>query len=78
MSAARARTEFASARRGIKPVAADAMEGGLAPLPLKAGVIAAIIPEPERQENHRDERAVDDGGGGQSEHGGNINKNAPK
>jgi hypothetical protein len=46
------------------------MKGRLAPLPLKPAVIATVIPQPQPNERHSDNHAVDDGTGSKIKHEG--------
>src|ERR1043165_9101255 len=69
VAAFRAFAQLGARRRGIKRVAANAVERRLAPLDLEAPMIAAVIPKPEPEKNHPDQRAIDDGGRGEIEHG---------
>jgi hypothetical protein len=63
--ATRALTELGADGRSIKLIAADAVEGGLAALPLEAEVIATVIVIPQREEPGGHEHAVENGAGGE-------------
>ncbi len=69
MAALGARREGGAGRAGEKGIAADAVERPAPPLRLERAMIPAIIPEPESEEARADECAIDDGGGGEIEHG---------
>jgi hypothetical protein len=45
---------------GVEPIAAAAMEGRLAALALEAGVIAAVIVEPQAEEGHGQDETIED------------------
>jgi hypothetical protein len=49
-------------------VATDAVEGRLPPLAFKPAVIAAVVVQPEPEEEQAHERAEDDRAGGEIEH----------
>lgn len=54
--------------RGVEFVAADAVEGRLAPLLFERAMVAPVIPEPQAEKDHGDEHAVDYNSGGEFEH----------
>ena len=62
------RAEIRARRRGIKRVAADAMEGGFAAFAFEAAMIPAVIPQPQTDKDSCDNHAVEDGGSGEFEH----------
>ena len=69
MPAVGARCDLRANRGRVKLVAADAVKSGFSTLPLKRAVIATIVPQPQSEEDERHQRAEDEGGGGELEHG---------
>lgn len=59
----------AEAAAGVDFAAADAVEGGFAAFAFEAGVVAAVVEEPEAEDEGGWEDAAD-GGGGEQGHGG--------
>ena len=68
VAAAGALAEVRPVRRGVDVVAADAVEGRLPPLAFKPAVIAAVVVQPEPEEEQAHERAENDRAGGEIEH----------
>ena len=68
VAAVGALAEIDSVRRGVDVVATDAVEGRLPPLPFKPAVIAAVVVQPEPEEEQAHKRAENDRAGGEIEH----------
>ena len=68
MTASRAPFQLGTARGGVEFVAANAVEGRLAPFAFERAMIPPIVPKPEGEEDDRDNEAVNDGRDGKIEH----------
>ena len=49
-------------------ITADAVKSRFTPLQFETAVVPAVIVEPQRENSHGDENAVNDGGSGKIEH----------
>ena len=68
MAAARTACQLGAHHGRVELVAADAVKRGLPALAFERAMVASIVPQPQPEKHDRDERAVNDGGGGEIEH----------
>jgi hypothetical protein len=71
-------TELGAGMRRVKLVATNAVKDGLAALQLETGVFATVIIKPQAEKHRRDQQAVDDGSGGEIEHGSDLTTKGTK